>query len=351
MKILQVITKSSLGGAQSVVISLANSFCAMGHEVIVAAGADDGLMWALLDARVAKEECPTLQRALSPVKDLRAVWALRRLYRKHRPDIVHLHSSKAGMLGRMAFPPRKTVYTVHGFDSIRIAFRTFLPVERLMQRRCAAIVGVSHHDVRTMAEEGIHRNVTCVYNGIERPAASGMREDAWAVPDGKYRKTVLCIARLSSPKRHDLFLEVAALLPEYAFVWIGNQTMVREHPSNVFFLGSITQARCYCRKADLFILPSNYEGLPMVILEAMSLGLPVVASDVGGVSEVVVDGENGFAVENTAEAFADRISCVLEDDALYAAFSRNATARYEKEFTVSHMVDGYRAIYRQLADM
>ena len=77
-------------------------------------------------------------------------------------------------------------------------------------------------------------------------------------------------------------MSIATLLPDYAFVWIGNQSEVKEYPKNVFFMGNIPDAGKYNSIADLFILPSNYEGLPMVILEAMSAGKPVVASNVGG---------------------------------------------------------------------
>ena len=346
MKILQVITKSSLGGAQSVVVNLANTLSRMGHEVAVAAGVDDGKMWNLLDSEVKRIPCQSLQRSVSPLKDARALMALHRIYRKFKPDVIHLHSSKAGMLGRMAFPKSRVVYTVHGFDSIRLAFKAFLPIEKKMQRRCGAIVGVSKHDERTMRECGIHRNVTYVYNGI--PTAEYDSTLKWNVPTDRYKGTVLCIARLSAQKKHELFLQVAEVLPDYAFVWIGNQYEVKEHPDNVYFLGNVPNAGRYCQLSDLFILPSNYEGLPMVILEAMSYKLPVVASNVGGVSELVLDGKNGYAVENTVSAFKNRISEILDDKEKYRAFSEFTIERFNRKFTVEHMVGNYLEIYNRM---
>ena len=345
MRILQVITRSCLGGAQSVVVNIANELCRAGHEVIVAAGTDDGQMWPLLDSNVRQVECRHLVRPLSPRHDLQAVFGLRSIYRKFRPDVVHLHSSKAGMLGRMAFPPGRTVYTVHGFDSIRLAFRKLLPVERLMQHRCAAILGVSRYDEENLRAEGIRHNTGFVYNGI--PAPKEQEDVRWNIPS-KFRKTVLCIARLSPPKKSGLFLQTARMLPEYAFVWIGNQHPVEDTPQNVFFLGNIPDAARHNRLADLFILPSNYEGLPMVLLEAMSHGVPAVASDVGGVREVIGDGIAGYAVENTPEAFAARISEVLGNDELHGRLSRNARQRFDELFTVDRMVDGYMEVYRNI---
>lgn len=142
-------------------------------------------------------------------------------------------------------------------------------------------------------------------------------------------------------------MEVAELLPQYAFVWIGNQHEVLNHPNNVYFLGNIPNAGIYCSLADLFMLPSDYEGLPMVILEAMSFGKPVVASNVGGISEIVTNGKNGYTVENKSNVFAERIKYILENDDVYARFSKCAQKRFESDLTVDKMVESYMQIYQK----
>lgn len=341
MKILQIITLCELGGAQSVVINLANKLSEE-HEVIVAAGEGDGKMFTMLDSRVKQERLPHLQRALSPKNDLLTIFDMRRSYRKYKPDIIHLHSSKAGMLGRVAFPSKKVIYTVHGFDSIRIAHRIFLPIEKWMQYACKAIVAVSKYDYANLLSEKIKKNVSYIYNGIYKPETETYLN--FNIPN-HYEKTVLCIARMAAPKRSDLFMSVAELLPQYAFVWIGNQNEVAEHPENVFFLGNIPNAGAYCSIADLFMLPSNYEGLPMVILEAMSFGKPVVASNVGGISEIVENGKNGYTTENKAEVFAEKIKYILENKEVYSQFSKYAQERFIKDLTVEKMVEDYLKIY------
>lgn len=138
------------------------------------------------------------------------------------------------------------------------------------------------------------------------------------------------------------------MLPQYAFVWIGNKEPVEGTPDNVYFLGNISNAARYVSIADLFVLPSNYEGLPIVIIEAMSLGKPVVASDVGGVSELVHNGVNGYALENNAALFAEKISCILENREVYDAMSKASKEIYEKDFTVDKMVDGYKNVYNKV---
>lgn len=347
MVIFQVITRSDLGGAQSVVTNLSN-FLSIKHEVVVIIGNGDGKMWQMLSSNITKEYVPSLQRELSPLKEFQTIKAFRFLYQKYQPDIIHLHSSKVGFLGRLAFPKNKIVYTVHGFDSIRIAYRKYLPLERILQKRCNAIVGVSEYDRINLLGEGITNSVESVYNGVVK---LGKLNENPFIDLGTFRKKILCIARLSPQKNIDVFLEIASMLPDYAFIWIGNQHEFSEyHLKNVFFMGSLSNAGAYNEYADLFILPSNYEGLPMTIIEAMAFGKPVVASKVGGISEIVVDDVNGFTVENSAEAFCEKICYILENKDVYARFSENALRNYQEKLTVDKMVDGYLRIYNRIVD-
>lgn len=346
MKILQVITQSELGGAQTVVVQLANNL-SRDHEVVLAAGQGDGKMWSMVNDQVIKEDCPHLQRSISLKNDLLAAIELRRLYKKYKPDVIHLHSSKAGTLGRIVFPSKKTVYTVHGFDSVRLAFKQLLPIERFLQHFCKAVVGVSKYDEKNLLAEGIKNNVSTVYNGISIPDCSQI-SDIKAFNQDK--KIVLAIARVSPPKKTDLFVDVARLLPQYNFVWIGNQREVTEFgelPENCYFLGNISNAGAYCSKADLVMLPSNYEGLPMVILEAMCFAKPVVASDVGGIGEIVRNEVNGYVLENDAHLFSEKIHRILENEELYLKFSQNSFDIFQNELTIDRMVRGYLDIYNR----
>lgn len=340
MKILQIITLCELGGAQSVVVNLANKLSEK-HEVIVAAGEGDGKMWRGLNGNIEKVQIKQLKRALSPVADFLTLLSFVKIYYKYKPDIIHLHSSKVGILGRMVFPKRKTVYTVHGFDSIRIAYRKYLPIEKFFQKKCKAIVGVSSYDRENLWSEGITNNVYRIFNGICQPQGNVEMKVAKG-----YAKRVLCIARVAKPKRFDVFLETSGMLPQYAFIWIGNQTEIEDTPANVFCLGNVPNAGIYNKEIDLFMLASDYEGLPMVILEAMSFGKPVVASKVGGIGEVVEDDVNGYTVNNTAEEFAEKIEYVLEHDDIYKTFSANALKRFNDDLTVDKMVNAYMDIYQ-----
>lgn len=342
MTILQIITKSELGGAQSVVSNLSNNLVEK-HKVIVVAGEGDGKFFEDLDNRITKIHCKSLVRAISPIKELKTLWAFWKIYRQFRPDIIHLHSSKVGLLGRLIFPSSKIFYTVHGFDSIRIAFRKFLPLERLLQNNCQSIIGVSKYDCNNLASEKISHNVNLVYNGI-KDCSLPETELLRSIPD-RYKYRILCIARLSPQKNSTLFMEVAKHMSDVAFVWIGNLETVETNLENVFFWGNVPHSGYQCRFFDVFMLPSNYEGLPIVILEAMSCALPIVASDVGGVSEIVRNGENGYVLPNKVEAFVEKLYYILNHPDVRKSMGLKSRQIYLDSHSDKAMTEKYINLY------
>jgi glycosyltransferase involved in cell wall biosynthesis len=350
MKIFQVITVSEYGGAQSVVANLLREIGA-DNEVFILYGGN-GEAWNVIDRKIIRIKISKHRKGFS-YQDFMLIFRLLYYKMKYKPDIVHLHSSKMGALGRLVFNPAKIVYTVHGFDSMRRAFKKLLFIEKLLKNRAACIVGVSRYDVDSMKEEGISKNVQLIYNGLTDhtqdintpPPLFASKFDAIKA---NYRKIILCISRISKQKKFDLFLSLANEMPQYAFVWLGNKNEITGLPANAFCLGEDESAHRYLQYADLFILPSNYEGLPMSILEALSYGVPVVASRVGGVGEILNE-ENGFAVENTLDAFKEKINYCL-DDKNSRQMSAAARKSYLERFTLDKMVDGYRKIYEHICE-
>lgn len=286
MKIFQVITVSEFGGAQSVVANLIQGL-SDDDEVFILYGGN-GEAWKHLGKKVHLIKLCDHRKEIS-YKDLFLAFKLFRLRLKYKPDVVHLHSSKMGAIGRIVFNPKTIVYTVHGFDSIRKAFRKFLIVEKMLKNRAARIVGVSKYDVDCLHEEGIINNVDLVYNGVvdhtsdnQESFENKILKDRIQDIKNNYIHIIMCISRISPQKKFDLFLDIAQQKPEYAFVWIGNKDVMNSLPSNVFCLGETHSAYLYLKYADVFILPSNYEGLPISLLEALSFGIPIVASNTGG---------------------------------------------------------------------
>ena len=296
-------------------------------------------------------------KELSLAADLAVFGEIRKAIRDFGPDVIHLHSSKAGVLGRLAAGRlrRRVVYTVHGFDTILKAHRFFLPLERVLQGLCGAVVAVSEYDRRNLAASGISRNLSVIRNGARDWSGSPPVDEGVAAAMEAARASggaVLCIARLAPPKRFDLFREAAERLPVARFFWIGNEAEVGGLPPNLEMLGSRPSAGAYADHADLLVLFSDYEGLPMSILEALSCGTPVVASAVGGVAEALGDG-SGETVPNEARSAAAAIARYLPGGDKYAPPGSAARARirerYLGSFSVEAMARAYDGLYARLA--
>ena len=203
MKILHIITNTELGGAQRVCIDLCNTACVEGHSVAVASMAG-GYLWEQLIPNVRQYQLKHMVKPIHPTQDCKVLFEINRVLREYKPDIIHLHSSKAGVLGRIAsfFHPHRIVYTVHGFDSIRLKYRIFLPLEKILQFFSGAIVGVSQYDKNNLYSEKITKNVHVIHNGIRTQETSLAENFPVEMVD---KKIVLTIARISPQKKFSYF--------------------------------------------------------------------------------------------------------------------------------------------------
>ena len=348
MKIFHIITVSEYGGAQSFVANLVQNIAKDNNVFILYGG--EGEAWEHLQVKFSKIRLNKHRKSIG-FADFWIFLKLLYLRFKYKPDIVHLHSSKMGVLGRLAFNKKSIIVTMHGFDSVRKQFKKFLLIEKLLKNRTAKIVGVSKYDETSMIEENI-TNVTYIYNGVEDFVNLSVSLDSKICKQieclkYEFKKIIMCISRISQQKRFDLFVDTAKELPEYAFIWIGNKTPINNLPNNVFCIGELSHAKHYLKYCDIFMLPSNYEGLPISILEALCCAKPIVASAVGGVSEILDTG-CGFAVENTVKAFKDKITYLLTNPIVYDEFSKLARNTYLQKFTLDEMVIQYNSLYKEV---
>ena len=354
MKILHIITNTELGGAQKVCIDLCNSAIKDRHEVAVAS-MQGGYLWGQLPSEVNQYFLKNLVKPIKPLKDIKVVFELLKVKKEFKPDIIHLHSSKAGVLGRIIGLGMKNrvVYTVHGFDSIRLVHRIFLPLERILQHFCGAIVGVSDYDNKNLKSEKITKNVSTIYNGISELSINKESSFPFEVSN---KKVVMTIARIAPPKQFDLFLNVARNFgTDYLFIWIGGEPNLSlediynkyDVPENVKLMGDVPNASKYINLCDLFVLFSNFEGLPMTIIEAMSQKKAIVASDVGGIYELV-DDTNGKLIKNDVDEATNAIKAILEDNSKKKNMEIESYNKYSMNFTLEKMWESYKNIYEKL---
>jgi glycosyltransferase involved in cell wall biosynthesis len=355
-RVVHVITRLIVGGAQLSMISLCEGL-AGDFDVRIVAGPQTGKEGSL--HRRAAEAAPltvvqALRREISPRWDPVAVQALRRVLARLDGDIVHTHSSKAGIIGRLSAAPlrARSVHTVHGWghtpadSTARRA--AFIALERLAARHCDALVAVSA-DTRA---EGLAQRVgnPGIYWVIPETVELDPLDPDFAASRARARgelgierdaEVIGWVGRFVDQKDpHTLSRAVEAVLvrrPATRAVLIGDgphrgAVEASLHASGVgdraTFTGVVDGARKLIPAFDVLLHPSRWEGQPLVVQEALAERVPAVCSRTGGVAELVVDGETGFIVAARApQAMADAVVAVLDAPSIKAPLSDDAIDR------------------------
>ncbi len=360
-RVLLVITRGERGGAQihvhDLVIGLDES---IDYHVIV--GEPGYLAPALRAAGIAVEVMPSLQRAIAPAPDLATVRALRRRIRALQPALVHTHSTKAGLLGRLAawscgVPVIHTAHAWSFSDGLSWARKSWaIPVEAAAGRLTDRFITVSEADREVGTRWHVARDaqVRVIHNGV--PDVADRAQPGAAVE----RPVIAMVARMAPPKDHALMLTALARVSAPCALWfIGDgpdrprleaQAAALGLGDRVRWLGVRADVPALLAQAHVFALVSRQEGFPLSILEGMRAGLPVVASEVGGVAEAVRDGDNGALVpRGDAAALARALDRLVADPGLRARQGAAARADFVRRFSLSQMLVSTRQVYGELA--
>ncbi|MDI3280132.1 MAG: glycosyltransferase family 4 protein [Bacillota bacterium] len=373
--LLHIVPYLGLGGTEKHVLDLARAFKAQ-HRVAVCAP-PDRLLPAFEAEGVPVYTFPHLEEA--PVAGVRQFTrAVRRAAAEQGADVVHVHAAnELLLLARLLFPRQPLVFTVHGFfgPSARIDYFTASLVGRLCADR---IICVSPADARRLAGLGVRRErIAVVPNGVsdplERLQRTAARQREALKPEGsgagsssreEPRPVVVgTIARLERQKRVDLLLRAAAAVRRQGHplrvVIVGDGSLrrsleelaAREGLADAEFTGFLDEEAKdrILTSLDVFVLPSEAEAFPLVCLEAMAAGKPVLATAVGGVPDQVEDGVTGYLVPpGEVEALAGRLAVLVSDASLRARLGAAARRRYEERFTVEAMARGTWAAYEEV---
>jgi glycosyltransferase involved in cell wall biosynthesis len=357
-----VITLAEVGGAQSYVASLLPAL-AERYDVVLAAHGEGPLRQAAAEAGARFVPLRHVRRPIRPWRDLAGLVELSRLLRRERPQILHASSSKAGVLGRLAAVATRVpirFFTVHGW-----AFSAYsgLPsllyrvTDRLMALLTTVTICVSENELAAGLEAGTcsaERSVV-IHNAVDVTGAPRSRHDR-AVP------RLIAVGRLKAPKDFLTLIRAFAGLPEGSFeaVIVGEGPDRRAVEAEIGRLGLEERVRLVGERSDvpalladsdLFVLSSRSEGLPVSVLEAMAAELPVVASSVGGLAELVVDGETGILVSpGDAEALAAALRRLSDDRDLRRTLGAAGRMRAEALFDLAAFRRTHLELYdRQLA--
>ncbi len=381
MHVAHVITRLIIGGAQeNTLYNCEDLFRRHGDEVTLITGPGLGPEGSLMER--AKQvgirivEIPEMRRSINPWRDWQSYQAIIRTLRERKPDIVHTHSSKAGILGRAAATKLgiPAVHTVHGaafhHGQSALAFNAYRMAERLAARWCDAIISVCNSLTEQYVEAGIapRSKFTTVYSGMEvepflNPPRS--REDVRRELNFEAKHVVVAkVARLFHLKGHEFLLAaargVAQLHPNVRFLLIGDGILRAAIEAEIERLGlqrhfvftGLVPPSCIpelLNASDIVVHTSVWEGLARVLPQGLIAGKPVVSYDIDGAREVVLSGETGYLLppESISE-LTQALSILIRRPELRQQFGAAGRARCVDVFRHESMTQQIRAVYEKV---
>lgn len=354
-------------------------------EFVIVNGADDSSKPYMRHGKQVKTYSIDMYRALNPVKDMKAVMQAIKIIKKEKPDLVHCHSAKGGVIGRFAafFTGTKVVYTAHAFS--------FLSAESAKKKKVFLLLEkIAKLNSYLLACSGSEREL-----GIKVVGFKEKKAFAWnnAVPDvDKDLTRISQISRISSQKNESSDLPVPKIGERY-ITSIGRPSYQKnplfmvevahgihlKHPDIKFYLLGVgfyspmledmkklihqydmddtfyllpwlshEETLKYVKGSMLYFMTSLYEGLPISVIEAMSLGKAIVASDVLGNKDCVKDGYNGYLLPLKEEVFIEKMNDLIENDEKRKEMEKNSRSYFETDFFIDNRIKALEDIYTEI---
>lgn len=365
LRLLFLITKSEAGGAQTHVAQLTKFFLSRGDEVAIMSAPGGWLEQEAgkLGAQFISNQ--HLGKNINPIRLFIASRALTKAVKIFKPDLVACHSTVAGILGRLTLRNRvPTIFTAHGWGFTQgapIARRIITPFfEHAAAQFCDKIIVVSRNDLGLARHNRIANDskLTLIHNGVEL-------ETPRSRPISKTITHIFFVGRLAQPKDPVFLIDAIARLPEESRERI-KLTIVGDGPlaknvrdrirsnalqTQIEMTGAMTRDKIIDRlqaQADVFALISNWEGFPYTILEAMALGIPVIASDVGGVSEAVDDSVGRLIARNDMNALNSALQDAVKNPNAWKEKGLRARQKVETQFSLQQMRDKTLSVYQDV---
>ena len=387
MRILRVITRLNIGGPSIQALALTSRLAARGATTTLIhgrLGEGEGDMRYLAAPQASLQFVPTLQRAIAPLDDLRALRALYAAMREFKPTLVHTHMAKAGLLGRLAAfaynltrgpgPRAYVVHTYHGhvlegyFN--RVMTGVFIGLERMMARFTDAIIAISpairadllgtYHIGRPEQYQVVPLGFDLAAFAAVDSAARGRARAELHIPGEA--PVLTTVGRLTAIKNYSLLLDAAHLVangrPNLVVLLAGDgelrsaleaQAARLGIAANVRFLGWRRDLPAIYAATDVFALTSRNEGTPVALIEAMATGVPGVATNVGGVGDVIANTSMGVTVPlDDPRALATAIERLIADPEARRRMGAAARAHVLDRYDITRLTNDIDALYRTL---
>jgi glycosyltransferase involved in cell wall biosynthesis len=360
MRVLHVIARLNVGGTARYITQLASELPKHGIETFVATGFVQG-------AEVEDESAQSIDlirissmgRSINPINDHFARKQLDKIITEVKPDIIHTHTFKAGYVIRMKKQSVPVIHTFHGHlldDPEFSGFKSkvIVEVERMLAKKSAKLVTVGRRVADELLEQRIGQRSQFVNipPGVVPVNVTPKQE---ALKNLNLQDTgapiVGWIARMTGVKNPMRALEVADALPDTHFVMAGGGELLEQvkaaAPSNVSVVGWADAADLF-GASDIILSTSENEGMPVALIEAQLAGKPVVATDVGSVSEVILNHETGIVTNKNAGSIASAVESLMLDKTTREEMGRLATARAQALFSVDRMINAHIELYKSI---
>ncbi len=369
IKVMQIIARMNVGGPAVIVADLMRGLDSQRFSQVLVTGYCDETEADYLET-VATDVKATriggLGRSISPMADARAFLTLIATIRRERPDVVHTHTAKAGVLGRLAVilsgSKALRIHTFHGhllhgyFAGWKV--RLVIAIEKFLATKTDVLIAVGNQVKDDLLAAGIGRKdqYQVFFPGLPAPAEIDLqvaRRELGLDPDGIY---CTFVGRLTQIKRPDRLLDVAAasaarglnlhfLVAGEGELFESSKARAERESLPITFLGWRSDIDQLFAASDMAILTSDNEGIPLTLIQAAFAGIPIVATKVGSIADIVVDGETGFLTAPQAGAMASALSALVTDEDLRFELGSLGKAHAQRYFSLEKSLADHSSLY------
>jgi len=370
IKILRIIARMNIGGPAVQISTLMQELPPGEFQQLLLYGHCEANEIDYLESneiRVPSIRLKNLGRSISFIQDFLALVGIWRSIRRFRPDILHTHTFKAGFLGRLTTLPLRNrpviMHTFHGhllrgyFGAIKT--RLVIYTERFLASFTDVLIAVGERVKQELLAQriGSPAKYFVIRPGFDFVLNQSLNRSQLGIPKDEF---VCCwVGRLTDIKKPNRILEIAKELDSngiknVTFLIVGDgelrRNVEKEAVSNalpVKFLGWRSNSIDYIAISDILISTSENEGTPIALIEAQQLGKPIIATNVGSVSEVMIPNESGYLLDYDAHEFSKRILLLKESQNIYEKFSSKAEEFAKTQFSAATFVSNYKQLYKQ----
>ncbi|CAB4597989.1 unannotated protein [freshwater metagenome] len=369
IKVMEIIARMNVGGPAVIVAELMRGIDPNKFEVLLVTGYCDETEADYLDTVATDIKATRIEglgRSLSLKQDVVSFFSLVRLIRREKPDVIHTHTAKAGVLGRLAsIIAGKGAIRIHTFHGHLLhgyfgKIKTYLVIiiERILAKKTHRLVavGTQVRDDLLRARIGRADKFVVSFPGLKLPATFNIADERKKL--NLDSSTLYCtfVGRLTNIKRPDRLLDVASITKARGlnihFLIAGDgelakvcQERIVEEKLPVTLLGWRKDIDEILASSDMAILTSDNEGIPLTLIQASLAGLPIVATKVGSISDIVLHGETGFLTETNPTRLADAMAALVVDPGLRKRMGEAGRQRAMTQFTARTMVSSHEDLY------